>query len=50
MPARELLAQRVAEVVSKQAADGVLPAVFEKSSPGYGSRILPAQIHRIFFG
>ena len=38
----EQLAEKVAEVVSRQAVDGVLPAVFEKSNPGYGSRILPA--------
>jgi hypothetical protein len=36
------LAEKVAGVVAEQAVDGVLPAVFEKSNPGYGSRILPA--------
>jgi hypothetical protein len=36
------LAVKVASVVSDQAVDGVLPAIFEKSSPGYSSRILPA--------
>src|SRR6202044_1792190 len=36
------LATKVASVVSDQAVDGVLPAIFEKSSPGYSSRILPA--------
>jgi hypothetical protein len=36
------LAEMVAGVVAGQAVDGVLPAVFEKSNPGYGSRILPA--------
>jgi len=36
------LAAKVASVVSDQAVDGVLPAIFEKSSPGYSSRILPA--------
>jgi hypothetical protein len=36
------LAAKVAGVVSDQAVDGVLPAIFEKSSPGYSSRILPA--------
>jgi hypothetical protein len=36
------LAEKVAEVVAGQAVDGVLPAVFEKSNPGYNSRILPA--------
>jgi xylan 1,4-beta-xylosidase len=38
----EELAAKVASVVSEQPADGVLPAIFEKSNPGYGSRILPA--------
>jgi len=32
----------VASVVCDQAVDGVLPAIFEKANPGYGSRILPA--------
>jgi hypothetical protein len=36
------LAEKVAGVVAEQAVDGVLPAVFEKSNPGYASRILPA--------
>jgi hypothetical protein len=36
------LAVKVAGVVSDQAVDGVLPAIFEKSNPGYASRILPA--------
>jgi hypothetical protein len=36
------LAAKVASVVCDQAVDGVLPAVFEKSNPGYSSRILPA--------
>ena len=36
------LAAKVAAVVSEQAKDGVLPAIFEKSNPGYSSRILPA--------
>ncbi len=36
------LAEKVAGVVAEQAVDGVLPAVFEKGNPGYGSRILPA--------
>ena len=36
------LAEKVAGVVAKQAVDGVLPAIFEKSNPGYKSRILPA--------
>jgi xylan 1,4-beta-xylosidase len=36
------LAERVAGVVAAQAVDGVLPAIFEKVNPGYGSRILPA--------
>ena len=36
------LAARVAAVVCDQAQDGVLPAIFEKSNPGYSSRILPA--------
>ena len=39
--ARELAA-KVAGVVCDQAVDGVLPAIFEKSNPGYTSRILPA--------
>lgn len=38
----EELAAKVAAVVSDQAVDGVLPAIFEKSNPGYSSRILPA--------
>lgn len=38
----EELARKVAAAVSAQAVDGVLPAIFEKSSPGYKSRILPA--------
>jgi hypothetical protein len=38
----EELAARVAGVVAEQAVDDVLPAVFEKDSPGYRSRILPA--------
>ncbi len=29
-------------MVSEQAVDGVLPAIFEKGNPGYHSRILPA--------
>ena len=29
-------------MVCDQAVDGVLPAIFEKSNPGYSSRILPA--------
>ena len=36
------LAIKVAGVVADQAVDGVLPAIFEKANPGYGSRILPA--------
>ncbi len=36
------LAEKVAGVVAEQAVDGVLPAIFEKDSPGYNSRILPA--------
>jgi len=36
------LAAKVAAVVCDQAQDGVLPAIFEKSNPGYASRILPA--------
>ena len=36
------LAAKVAAVVCDQAQDGVLPAIFEKSNPGYSSRILPA--------
>jgi xylan 1,4-beta-xylosidase len=38
----EKLAGKVAGVVSEQAVDGILPAIFEKSNPGYNSRILPA--------
>jgi hypothetical protein len=38
----EALAEKVAGVVAGQAVDGVLPAIFETSNPGYGSRILPA--------
>jgi len=38
----EELATKVASVVSDQAVDGVLPAIFEKANPGYSSRILPA--------
>jgi hypothetical protein len=38
----EELAAKVASVVCDQAVDGVLPAIFEKANPGYGSRILPA--------
>jgi hypothetical protein len=38
----EQLAAKVASVVSDQAVDGVLPAIFEKSNPGYSSRIFPA--------
>jgi hypothetical protein len=38
----EELAVKVAGVVADQAVDGVLPAIFEKGNPGYGSRILPA--------
>jgi hypothetical protein len=38
----EELAAKVASVVCDQAVDGVLPAIFEKSNPGYSSRILPA--------
>ncbi len=38
----EGLASRVAAVVARQAVDGILPAIFEKSSPGHTSRILPA--------
>jgi hypothetical protein len=38
----EELAAKVAAVISDQAVDGVLPAIFEKSNPGYSSRILPA--------
>jgi hypothetical protein len=38
----EDLAVKVAGVVSDQAVDGVLPAIFEKGNPGYHSRILPA--------
>lgn len=38
----EELAIKVAGVIAEQAVDGVLPAVFEKSNPGYRSRILPA--------
>jgi hypothetical protein len=36
------LAARVAAAVADQAVDGVLPAIFERSNPGYISRILPA--------
>jgi len=36
------LAEKVADVVSRQAVDGILPAIFEKNNPGYHSRILPA--------
>jgi xylan 1,4-beta-xylosidase len=36
------LAAKVAAVVCGQVVDGVLPAIFEKSNPGYCSRILPA--------
>jgi hypothetical protein len=36
------LAEKVAGVVAEQAVDGILPAIFEKSNPGYKSRILPA--------
>jgi hypothetical protein len=36
------LAEKVASVVSQQAVDGILPAIFEKNNPGYHSRILPA--------
>ena len=36
------LAEKVAGFVADQAVDGVLPAIFEKDNPGYGSRILPA--------
>ena len=38
----EKLAEKVAGVVADQAVDGILPAIFEKSNPGYKSRILPA--------
>ncbi len=38
----EQLAAKVAAVVADQAVNGVLPAIFEKSNPGYASRILPA--------
>ncbi|MGH9561207.1 MAG: glycoside hydrolase family 52 protein [Terracidiphilus sp.] len=38
----EELAAKVAAVVVDQAVNGVLPAIFEKSNPGYASRILPA--------
>jgi hypothetical protein len=38
----EELAAKVAAVVSEQSKDGVLPAIFEASNPGYSSRILPA--------
>jgi xylan 1,4-beta-xylosidase len=38
----EALAAKVASVVCDQAVDGVLPAIFERSNPGYSSRILPA--------
>lgn len=37
-----MLADKVAGFVADQAADGVLPAIFEKNNPGYASRILPA--------
>ena len=36
------LAEKVAGFVADQAIDGVLPAIFEKDNPGFGSRILPA--------
>ena len=36
------LAAKVAAVVGSHAIDGILPAIFEKSNPGYSSRILPA--------
>lgn len=36
------LAVHVAGKVAEQPVDGVLPAIFEKSNPGYKSRILPA--------
>ncbi len=36
------LATKVAGVVAGQAVDGILPAIFEKSNPGFNSRILPA--------
>jgi hypothetical protein len=36
------LAEQVAGVVAAQAVDGILPAIFEKTNPGYKSRILPA--------
>ena len=36
------LAKKVAAAVSAQAVNGILPAVFEATSPGYASRILPA--------
>ena len=36
------LAEKVAGVVAGQAVAGVLPAIFERSNPGYASRILPA--------
>ena len=36
------LAAKVAAVVCAQVQNGVLPAIFEKSNPGYSSRILPA--------
>lgn len=35
-------ADRIAEVVIRQEVGGVLPAIFEKDSPGYHSHILPA--------
>ena len=38
----QLLAEKVAGVVAQQAVDGILPAIFEKSNPGYDLRILPA--------
>ena len=36
------LAAKVAAVVADQPDGGILPAIFEKSNPGYQSRILPA--------
>lgn len=36
------LAAKVAAVVADQPDRGILPAIFEKSNPGYHSRILPA--------
>jgi hypothetical protein len=38
----ERLALRVAGAVVDQAANGILPAIFEKSNPGSRSRVLPA--------